>query len=132
MGGDHFGRRECAGDAQLARRPGCRDHVRMQAGADNEFRAGCDGIFGFLCCCHRPRAKQQTCRAVSVLEFSEDTGSIGAGHGDFDDGNAAGDHGFHHGMRLRYGLGAQHGHEADAFDDLCCCFMHLGIPLWPT
>ena len=60
----------------------------------------------------------------SLLEFFEQIDCAGDGHRDFNDGDAAGDHGFDDGVGLGGILGAQDGNEADAFDDLLLWFRH--------
>jgi hypothetical protein len=65
---------------------------------------------------------EQELRRRIPFEFFEQIDSAGDGHGDFDDGDAAGDHGFHDGVGLGGVLGAQNGNQADAFDDLGCGF----------
>ena len=60
--------------------------------------------------------------AVFLLEFLEQIDGAGNGHGDFNDGDAAGDHGLDDGVGLRRASGAQNGNQADAFDDFLLWF----------
>ena len=102
---------------------GCGDHFGVQAGADHELRAGLDGVFGFLRGGHGAGAEQELQPCSFLSSFSRCDGA-GHGHGDFDDGDAAGDHRFDDGVGLGLDLGAQNGNKADAFDDLCGGFGH--------
>ena len=52
---------------------------------------------------------EQKLRAVFLLEFLEEIDGAGDGHGDFNDGDAAGDHGLDNGVGLLRVLCAQNG-----------------------
>ena len=98
MGGDDLSGRERAGNGELAGGLGGGDHFRMQAGADDELGAGLDGLFGFFGGGHGAGAEQEL--RIVLLQFAQQVDRAGDGHGDFDDGDAAGDHGFDDGVGL--------------------------------
>ncbi len=62
---------------------------------------------------------EQKLRSVFLLQLPQKIDCAGDGHGDFNDGDAAGDHGLDDGVCLRGGFGAQDGNEPDALDDFC-------------
>src|SRR5271157_1131540 len=122
-GGDDFSGRKRAGDGELPA-PFCfGDDLRMEAGANDELSAGFDGGSGLRGGGDGAGAEQEL-RSVFSLEFFQYIQRAGDGHGDFDDRDAAGDHGFDDGVGLGGRASAEDGNEADALDDLCRGFGH--------
>src|ERR1035437_4064292 len=95
----------------------------MCTGADDKLGAGFDGGFSLSGGGDGAGAEQQA-GAVLALEFFQKIDCAGDGHGDFNDGNAAGDHGFDEGVGLGGVAGAENGNKADAFEGFCCGFVH--------
>ena len=60
----------------------------------------------------------------SLFQLPEHIKCAGDGHGDFDDGEAAGLHGLNNGVSLAGIAGTQDGNEADTFEDLRGGFGH--------
>ena len=96
----------------------------MQAGTDDEFGAGVDGGLCLIGGGDGAGAEQEL-GGVLALELGEQIDGAGDGHGDFNDGDAAGDHGLDDRMGLGGIAGAEDGYEAGAFEDLCCGFGHF-------
>ena len=90
----------------------------MQAGADDEFGAGLDGGLGILSPWSRCRSRAASLGRIG-FECAQHAARVGTGHGDFDHGDAACDHGIDDGKRLLVVFGAKNGDKPDAFDDLC-------------
>jgi hypothetical protein len=126
-GGDDFSGSERAGDGELPALFCCGDDRWVETGADDEFSAGVDGGFGLVGSGDGAGTEQELA-CVFTLEFGEESDGAWDGHGDFNDGDAAGDHGFDDGVGLGGVAGAENGNEADAFEDLGCGFRHL-LPL---
>ena len=93
----------------------------MQTRADDELRAGVDGGLGLIGGGDGAGAEQESFGPYS-FEFFEQVDRSGDGHGDFNDGDAAGDHCVNDGAALGDAFGAKNGNEADAFDDLLLWF----------
>ena len=121
--GDHFRRRESAGDGELAVAPCHLDYFWVKTRADNEFSTCVDGGLGFGGGSDSPRTEEKA-RAVFLLEFFEQFNRSGHGHGDFDDGHASGDHRLDDGVGLCGSACAEDWDEAYAFDYLCSGFRH--------
>src|ERR1035438_6271577 len=99
-GGDGLGWSERAGAGDFAVLLGCGDYFEMEAGAHYELCACIDGCLALIGSGNGAGAKQEL-RSVFLLEFLQKFYGAGHGHGDFDYGDATGDHGFNH----RVGLG---------------------------
>ena len=88
----------------------------MQTGTDDELGARIDGGLSFRGRSDGAGAKQQL-RTIFLLEFLEQVDGAGDSHGDFDNGDAAGNHGLYNGVRLGRVTCAQNRNQANAFDD---------------
>jgi hypothetical protein len=89
----------------------------VKAGADDEFGTGVNGGFGLIGSGDGAGAEEELAR-ILTLEFGEEGDGAGDGHGHFNDGDAAGNHGFDDGVSLGSIAGAENRNEADAFEDL--------------
>ena len=89
----------------------------METGTDNKLRAGLDGCFGLRSGSDSAGAKQEL-RSIFFLEFLQHIYRAGYGHGDFNDCDAAGDHGFDYCVSLDGVAGAQDWDQTNTFKNL--------------
>jgi hypothetical protein len=123
-GGDDFSWSESAGNRQLAVCLCDLDDFGMKTGANDEFGSGVDGGLGFGWSGDGAGTEEDS-RAVFPLQFLEKIDCAGDGHGDFDDRDAAGDHGLNNSVGLSSVARAKDRNKADAFDDFCCGLRHF-------